>query len=272
MDERNKDRATPEDIWISGKIYESYIGRWSRLVTIEFLDWLGQPQGLRWLDLGCGTGALSQAILSRAAPAAITGMDSSKGFIRLAEEEIQDERARFVVGDAQKLPFEAAAFDTVVSGLALNFIPNPGLALDEMRRVTRPGGVVAAYVWDYAGKMEMLKIFWAAVALDPDAANVHEGTRFELTQPEPLATLFKNAGLEEVEVDAIAVPTVFKDFDDFWEPFLGGQGPAPAYVASLADAPKENLRERLRQTLVTGKDGSIQLTARAWAVRGTKPD
>lgn len=273
MTEENNRPVVPTDVWVNGKKYESFIGRWSRPVAAEFLGWLDRAAGLRWLDLGCGTGGLCQAILDKAAPVEITGMDRSAGFIRLARERITDKRVRFVVGDGQRLPFSPAYFDAVVSGLVLNFIPNSGRALAEMRRVTQPGRTIAAYVWDYAGQMQMLRIFWdCAAALDPVAVSLDEGARFKLCQPEQLETLFREAGLEAVKVRAIEVPTVFKDFNDFWEPFLGGQGSAPSYVATLPKIQKRNLQERLRQALPVQSDGSIALMARAWAVQGTKPD
>jgi SAM-dependent methyltransferase len=275
MIEERKDKSQGKnpDIWANGKNYEGYIGRWGRLVAAKFVDWLGQPEGLRWLDLGCGTGGLSQTILNKAAPAEIAGIDPSKGFITLAREQVGDLRANFVVGDAQSLPFASTYFDVAVSGLVLNFIPDPTLALNEMLRVVKPEGTIAAYVWDYAGEMQMLRVFWdAVVALDPQAASLDEGVHFKLCQPQKLEKLFKEAGLGTVEGQAIEVSTVFRDFNDFWEPFLGGQGPAPAYVATLDEIQKESLRERLRQTLSAGKEGSIHLRARALAVQGRKSD
>jgi hypothetical protein len=139
-----------------------------------------------------------------------------------------------------------------------------------MRRVAAPSGTVAAYVWDYAEGMRLMRAFWdAAAALDPAAASLDEGRRFPLCRPEPLARLFAAAGLREVATRAIDVPTVFRDFDDYWDPFLGGQGPAPAYCVGLAEDARTALRERLRTSLPVAPDGRIRLTARAWAVRGT---
>ena len=140
-----------------------------------------------------------------------------------------------------------------------------------MTRVTRTGGRVAAYVWDYAGRMELIRRFWdAAAAIDPAAAELDEGGRFGLCKPEPLARLFQEAGLAEVDVHAVEVPTRFRDFDDLWAPFLGGQGPAPGYLMGLAAERRAALRERLRAALPLAGDGSIDLVARAWAVRGTR--
>jgi hypothetical protein len=138
-----------------------------------------------------------------------------------------------------------------------------------MARAVRPEGLVAAYVWDYAGKMELMRHFWnAAVELDRAAMELDEGRRFPLCQPSPLTELFTQAGLREVQVLPIDVPTRFRDFDDYWTPFLGGQGPAPGYAMSLSEERREVLRDRIRARLPIASDGSIELIARAWAVRG----
>jgi SAM-dependent methyltransferase len=258
------------EVWASGAAYESYVGRWSRLAAKEFLGWLAVPPGKRWLDVGCGTGALGGMILAMASPAQVDAVDRSEGYVAYAREQARDPRVRFEVADAQALPSGDAAYDAVVSGLALNFFPDPARAVAEMARVARAGATVAAYVWDYAGRMELMRHFWdAAGALDPAARDLDEGRRFPLCRPEPLAALFRHAALADVETRAIDVPTVFRDFDDYWTPFLGGQGPAPGYVASLDEARRAALRERLRAALPAGPDGAIRLVARAWAVRGT---
>lgn len=261
-----------EDAWAAGDLYEPYVGRWSRLVAKEFLTWLPVPARKDWLDVGCGTGALSEAILEGGMPNAVKGIDPSAGFIAYAKARLSDRHATFEVGDAQSLPVESASFDAAVAGLVLNFVPNPALAVAEMARAVRSGGVVAAYVWDYAGKMELMRYFWdAAVALDRAAFDLDEGRRFPLCQPTPLAELFKLAGLGEVEVRPIDVTTRFRDFGDYWSPFLGGQAPAPGYAMSLSEERRAALRERLRSDLPIAKDGSIHLIARAWAARGHKP-
>lgn len=261
------DKPERKDVFASGAAYEPYVGRWSRPVARQFLDWLNVPAGSRWLDVGCGTGAITQTILKLAAPAAITGIDKSEGFVAYAREQAQDDRVSFQTGDAQSLPFEADSYDAVVAGLMLNFVPQPDRAVAEMARVAKVGGVIAVYVWDYLGQMQFMRYFWdAAVALDPDA--VDEGRRYPMCQPEPLSKLFQNAGLEHVEVRAIDIPTDFRDFDDYWSPFLGGQGTAPAYTMSLSEERRAALRDLLRSRLPIEADGSIHLTARTWAVRG----
>jgi SAM-dependent methyltransferase len=259
----------PADRWASGAAYEPYVGRWSRLVAREFLNWLAVPPGSRWLDVGCGTGALSQAILQVASPKEVKGIDQSQGFVDYAKEQVKDKRASFDVGDAQALTFDKGTFDAAVSGLVLNFVPQQDRMIAEMARVTKPGGRVGLYVWDYAGEMQLMRHFWdAAATLDPAARQLDEAVRFPNCKPEPLAALFKGAGLREVQTRAIDVPTVFKDFDDYWSPFLGGQAPAPAYAMSLTEEGRTALRERIRSGLPVSADGSIHLIARAWAVRG----
>jgi SAM-dependent methyltransferase len=259
------------EIWAVGEAYEAYIGRWSRAVAQVFVSWLSEPSGRRWLDVGCGTGALAAAILELAEPVSATGVDPSHGFVEHARTAARDTRAAFLQGDAEALPVEDGSFDVVVSGLVINFVPDPRRAVAEMARVTRTGGTIAAYVWDYADGMQLIRRFWdAAGRLDPAAATLDEGTRFPLCRPQPLEHLFREAGLVETRIGAIEVPTVFRDFEDFWTPFLGGQGPAPSYLVSLDDARRESLRESLRDSLPLAADGSIELTARAWAVRGSR--
>lgn len=258
------------DPWESGNPYEFFMGRWSRPVAHNFLQWLSIAEHRCWLDVGCGTGVLSLSILNKTAPQEILAVDASEAFIVFAQQTHPDPRLRFQVGDARKLPAETGYFDVVVSGLALNFIPDPHVALTEMARTTRAGGVVAIYVWDYAEKMQMLRYFWDAVrVIDPAAKDLDEGVRFPLCQPAALEALFQEAGLKQVEVGAIDVPTVFRDFDDYWLPFLGGQGPAPGYVMSLSHEQRTALEERLRTMLPVRSDGAIALMARAWSVRGS---
>ena len=265
------EQSQHKDVWAAGDLYEPYVGRWSRQVAKELLKWLAVPESKAWLDVGCGTGALIQTIIETANPNSVIGIDPSPGYTEYAKARIASPCARFEVGDAQSLPIDTASLDAAVAGLVLNFVPQPPRAAAEMARVVRPGGMVAAYVWDYAGKMELMRYFWdAAVALDPGAQELDEGRRFPICQPKPLAALFAQAGLSEVEVRPIDIATDFRDFDDYWSPFLGGQGPAPGYAMSLSDERRAALRERIRSELPITKDGSIHLIARAWAARGRK--
>jgi len=256
------------DTWERGSPYEHYVGRWSRKVAIPFLSWLAIPGGRRWLDVGCGTGALCAAILDQCAPTSVTGVEPSEGFRATALKTLAG-RAVLQPGNAAAIPLPNASVDVVVSGLVLNFVPDVGAALSEMARVTTQGGTIAAYVWDYAGKMELMRIFWnTAVALDANAAKLDEGARFPMCRPQALEQLFTDAGLHDVEVKPIDIPTVFVHIEDYWQPFLGGQGPAPAYVMSLDEAARKHLRDSIKARLPINADGSITLNARAWAVRG----
>lgn len=259
------------DVWASATAYEQYVGRWSRPVAAEFLTWLDGPSRRTWTDVGCGTGGLASAILRTADPSAIVAIDRSAPYIEHARTRASDARLRFMQGDAQALPIRSGTMDCAVSGLVVNFLPNPALGVSEMTRIVRADGLVAAYVWDYAGRMELMRFFWdAAAALDREAAALDEGHRFPICQGDRLHDLWNAAGLERVEWRAIDVPTRFRDFEDYWAPFLGGQGPAPGYATSLPDEQRTRLRERLRAALPVRTDGSIDLVARAWAVRGWK--
>lgn len=258
-------------MWQSGDAYEAYIGRWSRRIAQTFVRQLDVPAGRRWLDVGCGTGALTSAVLSAGDPAEVVGVDPSEGFLKTARASVTDPRASFEVADARSLPFADDRFDVVVSGLVLNFVPEPARAAAEIARVTVPGGSAAAYVWDLSEGMELIRRFWdAAAEFDPEkVAELDEGRRFTLCRPEPFGRLWTEAGFTGVSVGEIKIPTVFADFDDYWQPFLGAQGPAPSYLATLPEADRDRIRELLRGRLPADPDGSIPLTARAWVVSGT---
>ena len=259
------------DRWASGEAYEGYIGRWSRLVAHEFVDWLAQPASLRWLDVGCGTGILTRTILERSDPATVVGVDPAQPLIDHARAAVADPRVTFHVGSANSTGCGDASVDAVVAGLVLNFVPDLNAALAEAQRVVRSGGIVAGYVWDYVAGMQLLRRFFdAAIALDPEMRQHDEGVRFPITHEGRLAAAFEAAGLVDVDHRPIAAPTVFRDFDDLWTPFLRGTGPAPAYVVSLDEPARTALRDRLRASLTEEPDGSIRLTARAWAVRGVR--
>ena len=264
--------STPvSDTWERGDPYEQYVGRWSRQVAPRFLSWLSIPPDQRWLDVGCGTGALSAAILDGCSPLSVVGVEPSEGFLEKAKERLA-ERVLLLRGSAAQIPLEDGTVDVAVSGLVLNFVPDGRAALREMARVTGAGGTIAAYVWDYAGRMELMRHFWdAAAELDPEAAKADEGARFPLCRPDALAELFAGAGLGEIEVTSIDITTAFPSFDEYWRPFLGGQGPAPAYAMALDEEARGALRDRIRARLPLRADGSLALVARSWAVRAGVP-
>jgi ubiquinone/menaquinone biosynthesis C-methylase UbiE len=245
------------------------MGRWSRPLGRAFLEWLAPERGAHWLEVGCGTGSLTSNVCALADPASVTACDPSNAFVGYARQALGAAPVTFETAGADALPIRDGGFDWVVSGLVLNFIPEPARALEAMRERTKKGGAVAAYVWHYAGGIEFLRHFWdEAVRLEPAAQALDEGRRFPLCEPAALASLFESAGFARVATDWIQIPTHFRDFDDYWTPFLGGTGPAPSYVLSLAPERRELLCERLRERLSRGEGAGISLTARAIAVRG----
>ena len=237
------------DAWQAGNSYDSYMGRWSRRIAPRFLDWLDLPQGLDWLEVGCGTGALSAAILAQGNPRSLVGIDPSEGFVATARANVPDGRAAFQVGDALALAVQTASKDAIVSALVLNFIPDREKALAEMKRVARTGATIGFYVWDYpGGGVEFMRAFWnAAAALDQGASDLAEGRRFPFCTADGLTALARRAGLELIDCAAIDMPTVFRDFDDYWHPFTLGAGPAPGYCASLQPQARQQLKQRLQE-------------------------
>ena len=226
------------------RAYERLMGRWSAQLAPELIRLAGIADGARALDVGCGTGVLTEALL--------------------------EVGPRVEVGDAQRLAFPDQTFDWVGSMLVLNFVPDPGRAASEMRRVAKRGCPVSACVWDYGGEMEMLRRFWdAAAALAPPAASRHEA-RMPLCRPGELGALWRAVGFEGVRESSITVALRFASFEDYWEPFLGGVGPSGAYAASLAPEARQALAARLRADL-WGDERKREraLRARAWTVAGS---
>jgi SAM-dependent methyltransferase len=258
-----------QDVWRNMDPYERYIGRWSRPVAREFVAQLSVPSEAVWIDVGCGSGALTEAIVTIARPKRVIALDRSYDFAAQFRRRLAIEPVTVMTADAVKLPLRDNPADAVVSGLVLNFVPDPVVAVTEMLRCARPGGVVATYLWDYAEGMQLIRAFWdAAIALDRGAVALDEAVRFPLCTPERLRQLFVSAGADDVRVGSITIPTVFRDFEDLWSPFLGGQGPAPTYAMALAEEHRTALRERLRQAVASKPKEPITLSARAWVVRG----
>jgi SAM-dependent methyltransferase len=258
--------ASDYDSWSAGQNYEHYMGRWSRRIAEAFLGRIATPENADWLEIGCGTGALTASILSACSPRSLVAVDQSADFAAYAAKGIADARVRFEVADVQDLPFFNASFDVVTSALVLNFVPDMNRALGEMQRVLRPGGLLAFYVWDYpGGGMGFIDAFWSAAAeLDPKAAALDEGARFPFCTPEGLARLCREAGIAEPSVTPVEIETAFPDFDAFWHPFTLGAGPAPGYCRSLSEEGRERLKARLAEKV--GATGPVSLPARAWAV------
>jgi trans-aconitate methyltransferase len=257
--------------WSSGTNYGSFVGRWSRLVAAEFIPWLGVPAGATWIDVGCGTGELTRAILNIASPVRVISLDPSEGYLEHARASTDDTRVEFRRGTDQDVRSLGVIADAVVAGLVLNFVPDPVEALRAAAETTAPRGLIAAYVWDYAEGMTMIRHFWdAAVVEDPAAVGKDEGVRFPICAPSALKAAFETAGLNDVVTRPIEVTGRYADFDEYWTPFLSREGPAPGYLGSLPDERQARLREIIRERLPIATDGSITLTCRAWAVRGLR--
>lgn len=261
--------TSPIDNWAAADAYERFMGRWSRGIASRFLTWLELPPSASWLEIGCGTGALTEVILKQADPSQILATDPSEALIEIARQRIRDPRVKFGKADPDTLAAGRRPFQAAVSGLVLNFVENPDDHVRKLLKWVGEGGTIAAYVWDYSEGMEFLRIFWdVAVAFDPGAANADEGRRFPICAPGPLGDLFIRCGLKEVDTVPLQIETAFRDFSDYWEPFLGGIGPAPSYVSRLSDADKSKLRALLRRRLEPEAGGPITLSAIAWGVRG----
>lgn len=259
------------DAWSAGQSYEHYMGRWSRKIAARFVDWIDAPANADWLEIGCGTGALTQAVLSATVPRSVLSTDQSADFVGHAKTQIKDDRVTFQVADAARLPSPDASVDIVTSALVLNFIPDKLAALTEMRRVLRPGGMVALYVWDYpGGGMGFIEAFWKAAAeIDPGAVELDESARFPFCNEEGLAKLCRDVGTSDPEIAAIEVETQFPDFNAFWHPFTLGVGPAPGYVKGLPADRVQQLKTHLATKL--GNRGAVTLPARAWVVKARWP-
>jgi len=252
--------------------YERFMGRWSRLLAPAYIAFVGVKDGDRVLDVGTGTGALASTLEASMTSSEVVGIDPSEGFIGYAKKNAKSGRVRFEVGDAQALRYKDASFDQTMALLVMNFVPDHNKAIGEMRRVTRPQGVVSACVWDYNAGMEMLRFFWdEVVALDPAMAPKDE-RNMKLSREGHLGELWKKVGLVNVQERPLVIEQAFASFDDYWGPFLKGAGPGGAYVVSLADERRRQLEARMRKRLLGDReDGAFVLKARAWCVRGEVP-
>ena len=255
----------------AGAGYERFMGRWSRLLAPELVGFAGVKDGERVLDVGTGTGALAAALVHAGPGVQVVGIDPSEGFIAYAKKN-GAARAQFEVGDAQALKFADGSFDSALALLVMNFVPDHRKAITEMRRVTRPGGTVAACVWDYDNGMQMLRYFWdEVIALDP-AMEPKDERHMKLSRHGQLGDLWRSAGLVNVEEAPLTIDQRYSNFQDYWESFLRGAGPGGAYVTSLPEAKRQELEKRMRARLLPkGQDGPFTLTARAWCVKGQPP-
>lgn len=250
------------------------MGRWSRKIAEEFIQWLDMPSELDWMEVGCGSGALTSSILSVANPRRLDSIDPSEGFVKTTVENVSDERLFVSIGHSEHLKNPNDSKDAVVSGLVLNFVESRDRSLAEMLRVAKPGGKVAFYVWDYPGAgVEFMRHFWnAATQCDPNAQQFTEGKRFSWCNENELMAISNSAGLRNLTSRAVEVRSEFESFEDYWQPFTMGVGPAPGYCSNLSTEKQNEIRSVLQQELPISKDGSIKLNLRAWAIAGEAPN
>jgi SAM-dependent methyltransferase len=262
---------TDKSAFGNASAYENYMGRWSRPVARKVVGWLNIPTGSTWLDVGAGTGILTQVILEQASPQKVLAIDISENYLSYARQTITDERVEFKVGDASQLAFDSLQFDIAIAGLVLNFVPSAEAMIRGMKEGVKQDGIVAAYVWDYTDGMEMLKHFWdSAIAVDASAQAFNAATQYSLCNPDSLQSLSAQCGLKDIEVTSVDIEMNFANFDDFWLPFLQAQGSVSKYLRSLDETGRNRLQDQLRQALPINNDDTIHLTARAWVVKGIR--
>ncbi|MFO1037732.1 MAG: class I SAM-dependent methyltransferase [Geminicoccaceae bacterium] len=256
-----------------GAAYEQMMGRWSQRLAEPFLDVAGPVADGHILDVGCGTGSLTLALARRSPNSRVQGLDYSPDYVAFARARTDDPRLAFQQGDACAMPFPDAAFDQVLSLLMLHFVPRAPDAIAEMRRVARPGATVAATVWDARSMVAHRIMLDTAAVIDPegDARRAQSLVR-PMTRPGELAAAWQAAGFRDVRDTTLTIRMEFADFDDFWSPYLGGQGPGAGYVTALDGAARDRLRDHVRRAYLDGEaDGPRSYTAAAWAVRGIAP-
>jgi SAM-dependent methyltransferase len=258
----------------NGAAYERFLGRWTSRLAGALLDFAELPADGPVLDVGCGTGSVAFELRRRFPERSVWAVDASAAYVAFARGRPGGESIRFEQADAADLPFDAGLFSASIAQLALNFMPDPGRAVQEMRRVTRPGGEVAAAVWDFQGGLVCQRIFWdTAAALDPQAGMVRDRLfSHPLARPEGLSRLWQASGFRDIDSGSLTIRMDYANFDDYWEPLLGGQGPFGAYVAGLPDGRRAVVRAAVRDAYRSGgPDGPRSLTATAWAIRGRVP-
>jgi SAM-dependent methyltransferase len=254
----------------NAEAYESVMGRWSRRLSPQLIQFGGLRDGDRVLDVGCGTGSLSFALPERANISAVVGVDRAQAYVEFARTRNDDPRITFRQADACSLPFEEKSFDKAFSMLVLHFIPDSAKAVGEMRRVVRPGGMITAAVWDeYGGLPHYRMLVDVAATLDP---SVERRLFLPLTAPDEMATLWRDLGLLDVEQTSLLIRMEFSCFDDYWQPFTTGEGPPGRLIASVSESKRVALQDQMRRAYIANRpDGPRSFACVAWACRGTVP-
>jgi SAM-dependent methyltransferase len=253
-------------LFADGEAYERLMGRWSRVAGEIFLDWLDAPANVRWLDVGCGNGAFTEALIARRAPVEVIGIDPSEGQLAFARTRPAARSAQFRIGDAQALPFGDDRFDVAVMALVVTYLSDPGRAVSEMARVVRPGGWVATYVWDVPGAGTPVHPIY--VAMESLGMPAPRPPGAAVSRRDTMRALWEHAGLESIETRVIRVPVVYSDFDDFWDSNSVPVASSGKAIHEMSPAAREQLRARAREQLLVGSDGRIAYESFANAVKG----
>ena len=253
-------------LFSDGEAYERLMGRWSRLAGELFLDWLDVPANLRWLDVGCGNGAFTEALIARCAPLEVIGIDPSEGQISFAQTRPGARSAQFRIADAQALPFGDDRFDVAVMALVITFLSDPGKAVSEMARVVRPGGWVGTYMWDVpAGGTPVHPVYVAMESLGMPSPRPPGA---EFSRRDTMLAFWKDAGLESIETQVIRIAVTYSDFDDFWDTNSAPVGPQGKAIQGMSQTVRAQLRARLREQMPGGPDGRISYESFANIVKG----
>jgi ubiquinone/menaquinone biosynthesis C-methylase UbiE len=259
---------TPGEMFNDGRAYERMMGRWSKRVGVQFLDWLDAPRGLNWVEVGCGNGAFTEELIAHSAPRAVSAIDPSEGQLAFARTREAAKLAQFRLGDAQALPYPDKSFDAAAMALVITFIPDPAKAVAEMARVVRPGGIVATYMWDVAGGgLPLAPVGRALKAMGKDYSRVSDAA----ARRETMQALWQDAGLQAVETRVIRITLNFTSFDDFCESNLVPIGPAGQVIAKMSPDETAQLKAHARKQLPIDADGRIAYEAFANAVKGKVP-
>ena len=259
----------PDKLFTDGAAYERLMGRWSRVVARTFLGWLNAPNNLTWLDVGCGNGAFTEELIARCAPAAVTAIDPSDDQLAYARTRPGVGVADFRVGDAQNLAFADNSFDVATMALVISFLPDPGRAVTEMARAVRPGGWVAAYMWDVPGGGVPVHPIY--LAMESMGMKTGRPPNAAASDRQAMEGYWKTAGLKSIETRVIRMPTVYSDFDDFWESNVVPIGPQGKIIAGLSPSARKELRTRLRDHLIVSSDGRVVYESFANSVKGRVP-
>ena len=258
-----------EALFDDGEAYERLMGRWSQRVAAIFLDWLNVPRGLHWLDVGCGNGAFTEALIARCVPAGVTAIDPSDDQLAYARTRPGAKTADFRTGNAQGMPFTDSVFDGAIMALVISFLPEPNKAVAEMARVVRPGGWVAAYMWDIpGGGVPSHPIYLALEGMGMTAARPPNP---EVSAPSAMTRIWEGAGLVSVETTVIRIRTIYSEFEDYWESNVVPVGPQGKLIAGMSAASKKELRAQLQSRLPTLRDGRVVFDSFANAVKGRNP-